>query len=197
MGGVRYYGPCVVPGCTEPAVRKKTRLCNKHDQQNRYHGGARPPAVSDRPKPEGCKIPGCPYRHSANGYCYVHNRRWVGRGRPEVFDGGEPFELPTCKLFGCAEEAYLLGYCRNHYQGWTRAGRPDNWRPVPLSVHAKIKPGWKRRRHAQTPTGCKVVGCTRPHFASGYCGPDYGRWRNRGMPPDWIGSEDPKPQEEA
>lgn len=183
------YGPCIVPGCTNRADTKKKRLCNKHYQQDLYHNGTRPPMVINAPKPVGCKIAGCPYKHWANGYCYVHNRRWVGRKRPQMFDGGDPFVHPPCKLFGCTDEVYLDGYCRNHHQGWTRAGRPDNWRPIPLSDHAKIKPDWKQRRHDQEiPVGCKVTGCTRPHYSNNYCAPDYERWRNRGRPEGWTGS---------
>jgi hypothetical protein len=77
-----------------------------------------------------CSVAGCDRSATQNKLCSGHERRWIGRGRPELIalltDAGPELngrrDLTVCGVEGCRYGCSGLGLCMRHRPVFERSG---------------------------------------------------------------------------
>ena len=93
---------CRVPGCDYGVLGKG--MCPAHYHAWRVADGpefdqwlvstAAPVAAADPPRP--CRLRSCPlWAHPSATLCHVHNRRWMGQGRPDLARFVQTYDRPA------------------------------------------------------------------------------------------------------
>lgn len=72
-----------------------------------------------------CDFPGCDRKHSAQGYCGRHYRRYL-RGTLAPREQTERI----CGVAGCGRKHSAKGWCATHYRRQSETG--DVWAHVPI-----------------------------------------------------------------
>lgn len=130
-----------------------------------------------------CEVPDCERVHHAAGYCITHNQRRLRTGSA---DPDRPVRVAltpeerTCGVEGCERPTRhrVNGTvaCPVHNYRWNKHG--DFFADVPI-----VTWGIEMREALRGVVRfCKVPGCERQHYASGWCNCHYIRSRKYGDP---------------